>query len=88
MSGLNAQIQPSHVIIHVRTNNIPIDSTEGCALKIGNLATNLKEKFPQAKIAVSGIIQRQDIQVAGKIEEVNKILNQNCLSNCLIVCHS
>ena len=45
MSTLNAQIQPSHVIIHVGTNNIPIDSTEDCALKIGNLATNLKEKF-------------------------------------------
>ena len=81
MSDLNAQIQPSHAIIHVGTNNIPIDSTEDCALKIGNLATNLKEKFPHAKIAVSGIIQRQDIQVAGKIEEVNKILKQNCLSN-------
>ena len=81
ISTLNAQIQPSHVIIHVGTNNIPIDSTEDCALKIGNLATNLKEKFPHAKIAVSGIIQRQDIQVADKIEEVNKILQQNCLSN-------
>ena len=81
MSTLNAQIQPSHVIIHVGTNNILIDSTEDCALKIGNLATNLKEKFPRAKIAVSGIIERQDIQVAGKIEEVNKILKQNCLSN-------
>ena len=81
ISTLNVQIQPSHVIIHVGTNNIPIDSTEDCALKIGNLATNLKEKFPHAKIAVSGIIQRQDIQVAGKIEEVNKILKQNCLSN-------
>ena len=81
MSTLNVQIQPSHVIIHVGTNNIPIDSTEDCALKIGNLATTLKEKFPHAKIAVSGIIQRQDIQVAGKIEEVNKILKQNCLNN-------
>ena len=81
MSTLNAQTQPSHVIIHVGTNNIPIDFTEDCALKIGNLATNLKEKFPHAKIAVSGIIERQDIQVAGKIEEVNKILKQNCLSN-------
>ena len=81
MSTLNAQIQPSHVIIHVGTNNIPIDSTEDCALKISNLATNLKEKFPHAKIAISGIIQRQDIQAAGKIEEVNKILKQNCLSN-------
>ena len=81
MFTLNAQIQPSHVIIHAGTNNIPIDSTEDCALKIGNLATILKEKFPHAKIAVSGIIQRQDIQVEGKIEEVNKILKQNCLSN-------
>ena len=81
MSTLNAQIQPLHVIMHVGTNNNPIDSTEDCALKIGNLATNLKEKFPHAKIAVSGIIQKQDIQVVSKIEEVNKMLKQNCLSN-------
>ena len=59
MSTLNAQIQPSHVIIHVGTNNIPIYSTEDCALKIGNLAPNLKEKFPHARIAVSDIIERQ-----------------------------
>ena len=81
VSTLNPQIHPSHVIIHVGTNNIPIDSPEDCAQEIGNLAANLKQKFPHAKIALSGIIQRQDMQVAGKIEEVNKILKQKCLSD-------
>ena len=81
MSTLNPQIQPSHVIVYVGTSNIPMDSADDCALKIGNLAKNLKQMFPHAQIAVSGVIQTQDIQVRGKIEEVNKILKQNCLSN-------
>ena len=80
-STLNLQIYPSHVIIHAGTNNIPINSPEDCTQEIGNHYAKLKQKFSHVKIALSGIIQRQDMQVAGKIEEVNKILKQKCLSD-------
>ena len=39
----------------------------------------LKEKFPNSKIGLSSIIQRQDVQVATKIDEANKILKQKCM---------
>ena len=77
--ALKPQIAPSHVIIHAGTNNIPTDTADDCAQKIVNLAGKLKEKFPNSKIGLSSIIQRQDIQVATKIDEANKILKQKCM---------
>ena len=77
--ALKPQIAPSHVIIHAGTNNIPTETADECAQKIVNLAGKLKEKFPNSKIGLSSIIQRQDIQVATKIDEANKILKQKCM---------
>ena len=77
--ALKPQIAPSHVIIHAGTNNIPTDTAGECAQKIVNLAGKLKEKFPNSKIGLSSIIQRQDIQMATKIDEANKILKQKCM---------
>ena len=46
-----------------------------------NLAVKLKEKFPNSKIGLSSIIQRQDIQVATKIDKVNEILKHKRMDN-------
>ena len=49
------------------------------AQKVVNLAVKLKEKFPNSKIGLSSIIQRQDMQVATKFDEVNEILKHKCM---------
>ncbi|CAB4024118.1 Hypothetical predicted protein, partial [Paramuricea clavata] len=39
-----------HIIIHAGTNNLPVDTAETCAKKVGQLASNLKTKFPTSRL--------------------------------------
>jgi sialic acid synthase SpsE len=49
IDNTQTNINPSHVIIHCGTNNLPIDSAEVCATKIINLATKVKINFLMLK---------------------------------------
>ena len=69
---------PSHVIIHAGTNNLTsTDTAESCADKIMNLVETTKRKFPNSKIAVSGITHRSDIDVTTKYTQVNEALKRS-----------
>jgi hypothetical protein len=87
---------PSHVIIHVGTNNLPINTADECVKNIEDLAHSAKARFPGSRIALSSIIGRHDIDITSKILEVNKSLkvlrtkhgyafidNQNIDKSCL-----
>ncbi|CAB3987373.1 Hypothetical predicted protein [Paramuricea clavata] len=69
---------PSHVIIHVGTNNLPLESATECAQKIEKLAKKTKTQFPYSKIGLSGLTMRHDIAMLEKIQEVNKKIGHIC----------
>ena len=69
---------PSKVIIHAGTNNLPADSSKQCCDNIKNLCTAIQNKFPDAKIGVSGLVNRKDIDVPAKISETNDLLKDMC----------
>jgi hypothetical protein len=66
---------PSHVIIHVGTNNLPINTADECVKNIEDLAHSAKARFPGSRIALSSIIGRHDIDIT---LEVNKSLKALC----------
>lgn len=76
IDNIKVNSDPSHVIIHSGTNNLPIDSVEICAAKVKNLAVKVKAKYPNSKIGVSGLIYREDISVDQRRTEVNEKLKQ------------
>ena len=63
---------PSHVIIHAGTNNLPTDSEHECAKHAEDLVKCIKARFPVAKIALSGITIRRDIDVPAKLLKSTK----------------
>ena len=67
---------PSHIIIHCGTNNLPTDSAEVCAAKIVNLARKVRNKFPNTEVGVSGLTYREDIAVNSVLLEVNEKLKK------------
>lgn len=67
---------PSHVILHVGTNNLPNDSAEVTAMKVEQLAEKVKNKFPMAKVAISSITTREDKDLKEKVETTNKYLGR------------
>ena len=69
---------PSKVIIHAGTNNLPTDSSKQCSDNIKNLCIAIQNKFPDAKIGVSGLVIRKDIDVPAKISETNDLLKVMC----------
>ncbi|CAB3980029.1 Hypothetical predicted protein [Paramuricea clavata] len=54
---------PSHVIIHVGTNNLPINTADECVKNIEDLAHSGKARFPGSRIALSSIIGWHDIDI-------------------------
>ncbi len=70
----------SHLLVHAGTNNLRTDSAKQCAQNIKNLVSCVKDKFPSAKIGISGLIMTYDIEVASKVQEVNKDLKQICIN--------
>ena len=71
---------PSHIIIHAGTNNLPVDTAETCAEKVGQLASNLKTKFPTSRIGISSIVTRDDCDLTDKIRKTNSLIAQTCLN--------
>ena len=74
----NLKVIPSHIIIHVGTNNLPLETATECAQKIEKLATKVKKQFPDSKIGLSGVTVRHDIAMLEKIKEVNKEIGHIC----------
>ena len=68
---------PSHVVIHAGTNNLPSDSADACTSKIQNLVEKAKSKFPNSKIGVSGLTYREDVDLESKRSQVNDRLKQS-----------
>ena len=74
VGSITVATDPSHVIIHTGTNNLPADSAESCAVKIKSLELKVKDKFPNSRIGISGIIYREDINVYSKRNEINEMV--------------
>lgn len=72
VTSIDLASDPSHVIIHAGTKNLPMDSAQSCAAKIKSLALKVKNKFPNSRIGISGITYREDIQVDSKRNEINE----------------
>ena len=78
VKNINVQLHPTHVIIHAGTNNLPTDTGDQCIKNIKGLCSSIKEKFPKAKLGVSSIILRKDIEVSSKMYQVNEDLKRLC----------
>ena len=65
---------PSHVLIHTGTNNLPSESAESCVTEIKNLALKVKKKFPNSSVGISGMVYREDINVDSKRVKVNEMV--------------
>lgn len=76
IDGIITDIEPTHVILHAGTNNLPAESADCCVTKIKNLALNTRKKFQNAKIGISSLTHREDINVSMKQSEVNKKLKE------------
>ena len=63
---------PSHVIIHTGTNNLPVESVDSCVAGIKSLVLKVKNKFSNSSIGLSSIVYREDINVDAKRIEVNE----------------
>ena len=60
---IKSEPNPSHVIIHAGTNNIPNDTVGECVENIENLANCVEHIFPNSLIGLSNITARNDINV-------------------------
>ena len=76
-----ASADPSHVIIHTGTNNLPSESADSCVADIKNLVLKVKSKFPNSSIGLSGIVYREDINVDAKRIEVNERVKLTAVDN-------
>ena len=68
-------IEPSHIIVHAGKNNlVTTEKANSCATKIETSATKVQEMFLQAKIAISRLTSKEDVDVSTKLENVNSEL--------------
>ena len=74
--SIHMDVEPSHVIVHSGTNNLPSDSVESCVSKTENLALRIRDKFQTSKIGISSLTHREDISVSTKLSEVNEKLKE------------
>ena len=49
VDSIHIDVEPSHVIIHSGTNNLPSDSVESCVSKTENLVLKIRNKFQSSK---------------------------------------
>ncbi len=69
VKNINVQLHPTHVIIHAGTNNLPTDTGD---------QLQCVRNIPKAKLGVSSIILRKDIEVSSKMYQVNEDLKRLC----------
>ena len=78
VKNISIHDQPTHVIIHAGTNNLPTDTSEQCIKNIKGLCISVKQRFPNAKLGISSIISRKDIDVSGITRQVNNQMKHIC----------
>ena len=76
VDSIHIGVEPSYVIVHSGTNNLPSDSVESCVSKTENLALKIRNKFQTSKIGISSLTHREDISVSTKLSEVNEKLKE------------
>ena len=76
IDSINIDVEPSYVIVHSGTNNLPSDSVESSVLKTENLAFKIRNKFQTSKIGICSLTHREDISVSTKLSEVNEKLKE------------
>ena len=76
VDSIHIEVEPSHVIVHSGTNNLPSDSVDSCVSKTENLALKIRNKFQSSKIGISSLTHREDIGVSKKLSEVNEKLKE------------
>ena len=72
LAKINIKPDPSHVVIHAGTNDVPVESIDECVGNMEKLITTAKQKFPNSKIGISGLTLRQDSDLISKIEDINE----------------
>ena len=71
--------KPDKIIIHAGTNNIKSYSPKAIEKKLGNLVKRVKKELPNADIALSSVIYREDDKsLNSKIKQVNCLLETFC----------
>jgi lysophospholipase L1-like esterase len=82
-SQLNATPNTKTIMIHVGTNNIPVNSEDQIMSKLSELILNVKCQFPNINIIFSSILPRpQNNECYGtKIQNINKKLKSLCLEH-------
>ena len=76
VDSIHSDVEPSHVIVHSGTNNLPSDSVESYVSETENLALKIRNKFQTSKIGISSLTHREDISVSTKLSEVNEKLKE------------
>ena len=65
--------------MHAGTNNLITNSSKECCDNIQYLSSTTQNKFKEARIEISGLILRKDVNVALKIQETNELLKEFCM---------
>ena len=73
--------EASHVIIHCGTNNMTTDTANECASKIEQLCSTVKMIYPNARIGVAGLTERNDVSIHDKLLVVNSKIKEMCALN-------
>ena len=71
--------KPDNIIVHVGTNDLNCDTPTRVAENIVTLCEYIERESPSSRIAVSGIICRED-ELSGSVEPTNKVLKSFCRS--------
>ena len=81
VGDMHTKLDPSHVTVHCKTNNLMTDSADVCVIKIHDLAENIQSKFPNAKLGILGLTCREDVQINPIPVEVSEKLQRLCSAN-------
>ena len=82
IDDIYADVEPSRVIIHAGTMNLPSRRVHSCVFNTEYLALKIRGKFQNAKIAISILTHRQeDTDASAKLLEVNIKLKEMTTRN-------
>ena len=73
-----ARMNPSHLILHVGTNDLPSSEVIDIPIKLDNLLKLIHSISPSTKVLYSNIITRTDTnnKFKQKVSEANKAINE------------
>ena len=73
-----ARMKPSHLILHVGTNDLPSSEVTDIPIKLDNLSKLIRSISPSTKVLYSNIITRTDTndKFKQKVSEANKAINE------------